>query len=209
MDYYASTLREMMKGGIVEDNKLKIISQILDGIEAAHLKGTWHRDIKPENILYDPDVDLIVITDFGVAHFSEEELITAVETKPTERLANFRYAAPEQRVRDRVVNSRADIYAIGLIINELFTKQLAQGTNFKTIGNVSPENSYLDEIVEEMLRSDPAERISSIDEVKKRLISLRMEFVTRQRISKIDNTVISNYAIDDPLVITPHRAREN
>jgi len=203
MDYYPSTLREMMKAEIIEDQITNAISQILDGLEAAHFRGTWHRDIKPENILYESQKNLFVISDFGIAHFSDEELITAVETKSSERLANFKYAAPEQRNRDRVVDGRADIYSVGLIINELFTRQLAQGTNYRTIKSVSPNYSYLDELVDEMIRSDPMDRIYPINEIKKKIISFRKEYVTRQRLSEINNEVIPTYGVDDPLVLNP------
>jgi serine/threonine protein kinase len=60
-----------------------------------------HRDLKPENILVSTAADLVV-ADFGAAHFAEELLHTAVKTGDAERLANFRYAAPEQRANEAV-----------------------------------------------------------------------------------------------------------
>ncbi len=68
----------------------------MKALEFAHNKKVWHRDIKPENILVDEN-DNVVLADFGIAHFCDELLITAVETKAAERLANFQYSAPEQR----------------------------------------------------------------------------------------------------------------
>jgi eukaryotic-like serine/threonine-protein kinase len=73
----------------------------------------FHRDLKPENILYDRNADRLVVADFGIAHFEEDQLLTAVETKDRERLANFKYAAPEQGIRGRPVDHRADIFAFG------------------------------------------------------------------------------------------------
>ena len=61
----------------------------------------------------------LVVADFGIADFTAEELLTIVVTQPTERLANFLYSAPEQRVRGAPVDHRADIYSIGLILNEM------------------------------------------------------------------------------------------
>lgn len=76
----------------------------------------WHRDLKPENILHDPIENRLVVSDFGIAHFTAELMHTLVETKLAERLANFHYAAPEQRRPGGLVDHRADIYALGLIL---------------------------------------------------------------------------------------------
>lgn len=203
MHYYPNTLRNLMKEGIEHGAVLGIISQVLDGVEAAHLKRIWHRDLKPENLLYDPNGGTYIVSDFGVAHFSQEELHTKVDTKSTERLASFLYAAPEQRIRGQKVDARADIYAIGLMINEMFTNQPPLGTAYKNIESVAPDYAYLDEIVELMIRNNPAERLTSIDGVKKELISRQKEFVSRQKLSQIDHTVIPKYKVDDPLVLNP------
>jgi serine/threonine protein kinase len=126
MPLYATTLRALMAKGLQHDKVLPYYSQILDGVEAAHLQEVVHRDLKPENVLCDPSTDNLVIADFGIARFTEESLFTAVETRPQERLANFVYAAPEQRVRGGKISSQADIYALGLILNEMFTRQVLQ-----------------------------------------------------------------------------------
>ena len=88
-----------MKEGLKKDHILPLFSQLLNGVEAAHLRKVIHRDLKPENILYDPRGNRVIVADFGIAQFQEEELYTAVETKAEDRLANFQYAAPEQRKR--------------------------------------------------------------------------------------------------------------
>jgi serine/threonine protein kinase len=100
---------------------MAIFSQILDGVEAAHLQNVIHRDLKPENILCDQNFATIAIADFGTARFTEDILATAIETGPSQRLANFQYAAPEQRTVGGDVQATADIYALGLMLNELFT----------------------------------------------------------------------------------------
>jgi serine/threonine protein kinase len=52
MPLAAGTLRSLMKAGIAEGQRLPLFSQLLDGVEAAHLKRVFHRDLKPENVLY-------------------------------------------------------------------------------------------------------------------------------------------------------------
>lgn len=166
MPIYQKTLRGLMRDGIDHGEILALFDQLLDGIEAAHKQGVWHRDLKPENLLFDPDSQRVLIADFGIAHFAEPLLQTTIQTGPQERLANFQYAAPEQRTRSSV-DQRADIYALGLILNELFTGQLLQGTGHKTIGSVAPSCAHLDDVVDRMVRQSPAERPSSIAEIRR------------------------------------------
>jgi len=75
MPRYDGSLRDLMHEGSPE-RVLPLFSQILDGVEAAHLQRVVHRDLKPENILYDRGNGRLAIADFGIAHFSEELVAT-------------------------------------------------------------------------------------------------------------------------------------
>jgi serine/threonine protein kinase len=205
MPYYRSSLRRTIAEGIRPEVALKYFGQLLDGVEAAHLLGVVHRDIKPENVLRDPDADLLVISDFGIARFVEEDLFTLVETAPNARLANFQYAAPEQRRKGATADHRSDIFALGCILNEMFTKEVPHGTGYKSIASVAPDYAYLDGIVERMLRQDPLDRLPSVAEVKKHLLANQVEWVTLQRLSSINRTVIAESDVDDPLILDPVR----
>jgi serine/threonine protein kinase len=199
---YKGSLRPLMKIGITADTVLPLFARILDGVEAAHLLKVIHRDIKPENILAN-GIDDVVIGDFGIARFEEEELYTAVETKNTERLANFAYAAPEQRKRGGAVDHRADIFALGLLLNELFTSEVPQGTDFRTVGSVAPGFVWVDGVVAQMIRFDASSRPSSVAAVRELLRVHSDQFLTQQRISTLTKTVIKSDEIDDPLASEP------
>ena len=67
-------------------------------------------------------------------------------------MANFQYAAPEQRKKGGVSTPQTDIYAAGLILNEMFTGEIAQASDYKKIGDVAPEYSYLDKIFSDMFK---------------------------------------------------------
>lgn len=205
MPYYSATLRTLMKEGIEPNQILTYFSQILDGVEAAHFQGIWHRDLKPENILCDPSSNLLVVADFGIARFSEELLHTTIETQDTERLANFQYSAPEQRVRGQIVDYRADIYALGLMLNEMFTGALLQGTGYIKITDVASNYPYLDDLIEEMVRQSPEERPSSIEKIKNELIGRKNEFVSKQELNELKKRVIPTSEVVDPLVDDPIR----
>lgn len=205
MRRYHSNLRQIMQNGIPLPAILPFFSQILDGVEAAHLQGVVHRDLKPESILYDRDSDKLAIADFGTARFTEDLVATTVETAPTQRLANFQYAAPEQRALGKQVLATADIFALGLILNEMFTGAIPQGTEYRLISQVRQDRGFLDAIVAGMLRQAPAERPASIGEVKGLIQRHQSEAISLQRLSQIEGTVIKASEIDDPLAETPPR----
>jgi serine/threonine protein kinase len=182
MSLYDGTLRSRISS-LTTDSVLPVFAKILDGVEAAHFSRVWHRDLKPENILLNNSGELVV-ADFGIAHFEEESILTAVETKVASRMANFQYSAPEQRVRGARVDHTADIFALGLMLNEMFTKDVPHGSGFKKIGDVSAAHSYVDEIVDRMLQQNPAARFQSIEDVKAQLIGKQNAFVALQRYDK-------------------------
>ncbi|ABW68310.1 serine/threonine protein kinase [Desulfosudis oleivorans] len=190
MRRYSGTLRTIM-GKLKTDAILPLFSQILDGIEAAHLAGVWHRDLKPENILYDQRKNRLVLADFGIAHFEEEEIYTAVETRIASRMANFQYSAPEQRTRSVKIDNRADIFPLGLILNEMFTGEILQGAGYKKISDTSGNHAYLDDLVEMMTQQNPANRPDSIAKIKMELIGRRNAFVALQKYDESKKQVVS------------------
>ncbi|MGB9244365.1 MAG: hypothetical protein WCC03_13505 [Candidatus Acidiferrales bacterium] len=143
-----------------------------------------------------------MVADFGIAHFEDEELLTAVETKNNERLANFLYSAPEQRVRGNRVDGKADVYALGLILNEMFTGAVPQGTAFRRVSDVAPDFGYLDGLIELMLRQDPSQR-PPIGDVKRELIARGNEFLSLQRLNALKSEVVPETEVDDPIIRNP------
>lgn len=99
-----------------------IISQIADGLTAAHAAGIIHRDLKPENIIYDPRTQTARLLDFGIARDAD--------AKPEERLTRtgffvgtLQYVAPEA-LSGELVGEAADIYSLATIAYFLLTTQL-------------------------------------------------------------------------------------
>lgn len=202
MPYYPETLRSQMKQ-LRPEAAIQIFGQILSGVEAAHLRGVVHRDVKPENILLDSKRHLLVVADFGIAHFEEEDLLTAIETQDQERLANFVYAAPEQKIRGNGVDHRADIFALGLILNEMFTGTPPLAGGHPLIRAASPAHSYLDDVVNRMIRHSPEDRYPSIDELKRDLIARGNTFVVLQKLNEAKRAVVPASTSNDPLAGVP------
>lgn len=165
MPLYDETLRERIKAGVKAEDSIEIFKNILNGLQYAHNQDCYHRDIKPENILFKRGSNQAIIADFGIAHFCEEEIIATVETKKADRLANFQYAAPEQREKGKSVDGRADVYAVGLILNEMFTGKLVAGGNYKRIGEVDEKYDYLDKVFEELYCQNPSDRIFPVNKI--------------------------------------------
>jgi serine/threonine protein kinase len=203
MPLYDATLRNLMAEGISQNLVVPYFGQILDGVEAFHRKSGWHRDLKPENILYGKEEGRLVIADFGIAHFARDEMLTSIDTKPASRMANVAYAAPEQRRKGRAVDHRADIYALGLILNEMFTGEVLQGTGHHTIEEIAADYGYLDPLVGLMVRWSPDERPQSIEAIKLDLIAHKNEFIQRQHLSQLEREVVPVSDIDDPLIARP------
>lgn len=204
MPLYAMTLRDKMSSGLQAGEILPIFFQLLEAVKFAHQKQVWHRDIKPENILIGAD-GTIVLADFGIAHFCDEEMVTAVETKQCERLANFTYAAPEQRVRNMNVDGHADVFALGLILNELFTGFVISGTNYKTIKSVFAEYGYLDDLVTLMVDQDQTNRLYPVERIALHIAAAQKDVNTNQELLSLIATPKENdnefYEIPCPQII--------
>ena len=166
MPLYKETLRSRMSKGISPSDAVEIFDTLLAGLDFAHSKNVYHRDIKPENILFDENSNNSIIADFGIAHFPEDMLLTSIKTKVGDRMANFQYAAPEQKEKGAVVDGRADVFAAGLILNEMFTGKLMAANDFVKIGDINSEYSFLDPIVEKLYTQEPEKRLFPASKIR-------------------------------------------
>ena len=111
----ASLLRRI--GRLPPDKALDIARHLCAGLAAAHTKGVLHRDLKPANIMLDGRGQ-VVITDFGLAGVADN--LRGAEI----RSGTPAYMAPEQ-LAGKEVTMRSDIYALGLVLYEVFTGKRA------------------------------------------------------------------------------------
>ncbi len=171
----ASLLRRI--GRIPEDKAIVLARQLCAGLAAAHERGVLHRDLKPANVMIDGTGN-IRITDFGLA-------VSADDTDAV-RGGTPQYMAPEQLVSRgsgqtgvaspaATATIKSDLYALGLVLYELFTgrrafeaKTLADLIKAHESGAITTPSSVvrdLDPAVERVilrcLERDPARRPAS------------------------------------------------
>ncbi|MFO0876117.1 MAG: serine/threonine-protein kinase [Gemmataceae bacterium] len=104
--------------------RLDLFVPICQAVQHAHQKGIIHRDLKPSNILVTV-VDgkaIPKVIDFGVAKATGSQLTDeAVTTQMGAMVGTLEYMAPEQAGLTADVDTRADIYALGVVLYELLT----------------------------------------------------------------------------------------
>jgi eukaryotic-like serine/threonine-protein kinase len=114
-----STLAERIKQGTPSwQESAQIVVKVAEYVQFAHDKGFIHRDIKPANILLDTNGSP-VLADFGIAVTECElrhEAVTSVGT--------LAYMAPEQLQVDGSIDTRTDVYSLGVVLYELLTGRL-------------------------------------------------------------------------------------
>lgn len=106
--------------------RLEIFQKVCQAVEHAHQRGIIHRDLKPSNVLVDSEGDPKVI-DFGIARVLSDDLDdqTLFLTREGDFLGTPAYMSPEQtRGQQSEVDTRADVYALGVILYELLTGHL-------------------------------------------------------------------------------------
>lgn len=109
--------------GLDLSERLRLFLQACDGVQHAHERGIVHRDLKPRNVLVDAAGHVKVI-DFGVARVADSRWRDPQRelTAAGEIVGTLRYMAPEQLAGDpRDIDTRTDLYALGVLLHELLS----------------------------------------------------------------------------------------
>ena len=133
--------------------RLRLFARVCRAVHAVHQRGVIHRDLKPSNILVHnapgDDVPRLRVIDFGIAAAVQRagrDAMTAVGTP----LGTPKYASPEQTRGDVGVDTRTDVFSLGMIVCEMLTGKLPRSA---TVSDTTPGGK-----VESPSRLLPSER---------------------------------------------------
>lgn len=135
-----STLESLIRSGQIDKPLArKIICDICDALEYIHRKQIIHRDLKPENIMVTNNGRNVKIIDFGLSDADSYNILKAP--------AGTKFYASPELIAGEQIDSRSDLWSLGLIIKEL-------------------SRSY-GHIVSRCLQRDKDKRFASADEIRK------------------------------------------
>ncbi|MBS1876056.1 MAG: serine/threonine protein kinase [Acidobacteria bacterium] len=151
-------------GRLPADKALQAARQICAGLAAAHGKGVIHRDLKPQNIMMNKRGETVIM-DFGLAAVADQ--ISGAEA----RHGTPAYMSPEQ-LKGAEVTAKSDIYALGLVLYELFTGKrafeaksvpqlldLQESAQLASMTSIAAEiDPAVEKVVRRCLETDPARR---------------------------------------------------
>ncbi len=108
--------------GLPVERAVHFVVQILRGLQAAHAIGIIHRDMKPSNcfvVTHDGEDDFVKILDFGISKVVQPGSSSLTQTNSA--LGTPLYMSPEQARSPRDVDTRSDLYSVGVILYELLS----------------------------------------------------------------------------------------
>lgn len=166
------------------DRLVRITSQVLSALDAAHRAGIVHRDLKPANIFLQPlsgGIELAKLLDFGVAKLKSSREYQRL-TVTGAIVGTPKYMSPEQ-IRGDAVDARTDIYSLGVMMYRALAGEapfdassfgrLARAINFDVpvpLGDRVPGlPSDLLRTVDRAMQRRPVDRYSSAREMLQQL----------------------------------------
>lgn len=156
-----------------EKHLLDLLIQICDALAYAHQQGIVHRDIKPDNILITPDHQ-IKLMDFGIARMNTTEHFT-LQTQAGTMLGTLSYMSPEQLQDSAMVDHRADIFSLGVVLYEIYTGQLPF------------EGESMGQTILKILSAEPTAPVQHYPGLRPELNSLILRMLNKRRGERFQN----------------------
>jgi serine/threonine protein kinase len=200
---------------------LEFADQLLNGLGEAHKKGVVHRDLKPGNVVVVREHNnelLLKVLDFGLARTGARAALTEAGEGSSEGASLMAgtpaYIAPEQ-ARGLIVDGRADLYALGVMLFEMLSGQLPftadsdralveaqvwqQAPVLGSLMQVSPE---IEAFVASMLAKSPEDRPETADVARRQVHRLILQV-------RSESTVVRRKGqLEKPAPPTPHEKAE-
>jgi hypothetical protein len=172
---------------------LDMFESMAGALGAAHRVGVVHRDLKPDNIFlakFDAVGQVVKVLDFGLAKLLDRAADNdGLVTEANMRLGTPRYMAPEQALGIQPIDSRCDVYALGLLLFEMLAQRapftgedgmevLAQRLRREAprLSQIAPQKRFtpeMDELLASMLKRDREHRPQDANVVLTRIREIR------------------------------------
>ena len=120
-------------------DRISLFIKVCQGIQYAHAKSVIHRDLKPGNILVSEygEVAEPRIIDFGIAKSADKKLdLSGDETQSHELVGTLSYMSPEHLNHHTEVDTRSDIFSLGVLLYELLTDEHPFSQQIRTAENL-------------------------------------------------------------------------
>ncbi len=100
------------------DRVISIVARVAEALSYAHENQVVHRDVKPANIMYEPESDIVKVTDFGIARITDSS-----KTKTGMVLGTPSYMSPEQ-LSGKKIDGRSDLFSLGVTLYQMLCGRL-------------------------------------------------------------------------------------
>jgi HD-like signal output (HDOD) protein len=167
-------------GALPEETAIAIARQIASALGAVHERGIVHRDLKTDNVFLSDHrdyPDFVKILDFGIAK-PRNDASDRLRTQTGTVVGTPAYMSPEQCMGDVTVDLRTDVYSLGVVLFQMVTGRLpfeAEGIGRIMVAHLqdppppSGASPRLEAIVQRALAKQPADRFSSMHELREAL----------------------------------------
>lgn len=190
------TLRQRLEHGPLPINDVVDIALgVASALVAAHEAWIVHRDVKPENIMMRRD-RCVKVLDFGVAKLAGGGDATDPLRHTDKLVGTLPYLSPEQVRGEEIIDSRSDIYSLGVVMYEMLTgappftgpsvidvlAMIVEAEPEPLPGIVPPA---LQQIVNRCLRKSIYDRLQTASEMVALLTEVRLDLAIRERRSRM------------------------
>ncbi len=175
-------------------DRLRITEEVCSALGYAHANNVIHRDVKPANIFVQPDGKAKLL-DFGIARLEKRSQELSL-TRAGHIIGTIPYMAPE-RLKDKFVDGRSDIFSVGVVLHQLVTGQLPfSGEDYVLMQKIMNEPhpplsslcpnlpAGLEAIVDRALAKDADHRYQTAEEMAADLNSL-IEEMRREQVFEL------------------------